>query len=123
MISRAHTYQILENLAILNWSLAADRTCQAIIREVPSLSSQTGPKPIGKRSAEKKERNNNVMPEQLYGKENEVSKAISVPVRTLQGDRYYKRGIPFIKKGRSVFYLWSDVYQYMERNKIKTVRN
>jgi hypothetical protein len=63
------------------------------------------------------------MYEKLCGKEVEVSIVTSVPVRTLQNDRYYKRGIPYIKKGRSVFYRWSDVFEYLEQNKIKTERN
>ena len=61
--------------------------------------------------------------EKLYGKEVAVATACSVSVRTLQNDRYYKRGIPFIKKGRSVLYRWCDVYAFMESNKVKTTRS
>ncbi len=59
----------------------------------------------------------------MYLKEREVEVLSSIPTRTLQGDRYYKRGIPFIKKNRSIFYKLSDVIEFMENNKIRTEGN
>jgi len=60
------------------------------------------------------------MPDKMYLKEGEVAEISSISKRTLQNDRYYKRGIPYIKKNSSVFYRRSDVLEFMESNKIKT---
>ncbi|MHA2231087.1 MAG: helix-turn-helix transcriptional regulator [Candidatus Hodarchaeales archaeon] len=41
-------------------------------------------------------------------------------VQTLRNDRYLRRGIPFIKMGRSVRYELADVMEYVRQNKVKT---
>lgn len=60
------------------------------------------------------------VPEKVYLKEPAVEVVSSIPVKTLQMDRYHKRGIPYIKINRSIFYKLSDVLEFMEKNKIKT---
>jgi predicted DNA-binding transcriptional regulator AlpA len=39
---------------------------------------------------------------------------------TLRNDRYYRRGMPFIKAGRSVRYAEDDVIVWMEARKVLT---
>ncbi|MGA3086663.1 MAG: helix-turn-helix domain-containing protein [Thermodesulfobacteriota bacterium] len=51
-------------------------------------------------------------------KEVEVAQLIRA-VSTLRNDRLYRRGLPYIKVGRSVRYSKDDILQYMESNKIK----
>jgi hypothetical protein len=60
------------------------------------------------------------MAEKIFVREGYVSERYSVPIRTLRNDRYLKKGIPYIKKNRSVFYRLSDVEEYLERNRIVT---
>lgn len=58
--------------------------------------------------------------ENRYLNEKEVSKMIGRALPTLRNDRFLKRGIPYIKVGRSVRYSYRDVIDYMEVRKILT---
>jgi hypothetical protein len=60
------------------------------------------------------------MQELRYLTEREVSKITGFAVQTLRNDRYMGRGIPYIKRGHSVRYSSTDVFEYMENGKIKT---
>lgn len=53
-------------------------------------------------------------------KETDVAELTSIPIRTLQNERYQRRGIPFIKKNRSIFYKRQDVLNFLEQYKIQT---
>ena len=55
-----------------------------------------------------------------YIGEREVSKITSRALPTLRNDRHNRRGIPYIKIGRSVRYSLRDVIAFMENNKVKT---
>lgn len=55
-----------------------------------------------------------------YIGEKEVSKITGRALPTLRNDRFNRRGIPYIKMGRSVRYSLSDVVSYMENNKVQT---
>ena len=59
----------------------------------------------------------NIMPKYLT--DLEVSKMTGLAVSTLRNDRWLRRGIPYVKKGRSVRYSTNDVFDYMESRKIK----
>ncbi len=54
-----------------------------------------------------------------YVTEVEVSEITSVAVQTLRNDRHNGRGIPYVKKGRSVRYFLPDVYGFMDSRKIQ----
>lgn len=60
------------------------------------------------------------MSDKLYMNETEVSNMTSVPVKSLQNDRYLKRGFPYTKKNRKVLYNRADVLGYLERYKVIT---
>jgi hypothetical protein len=55
-----------------------------------------------------------------YITEKEVSRITGRALPTLRNDRHHRRGIPYIKMGRSVRYCLDDVIDYMEARKIKT---
>ena len=56
-----------------------------------------------------------------YINEHEVAEVTSRSVSTLRNERSRGVGIPYIKIGRSVRYSSTDVSDYMESRKIKTV--
>ncbi len=58
-----------------------------------------------------------------YVGEKEVSKITGRALPTLRNDRHNRRGIPYIKMGRSVRYSVQDVIAFMEGNKIDTEGN
>lgn len=58
-----------------------------------------------------------------YIKEREVAETTSRSLSTLRNERSRGVGIPYIKIGRSVRYSSSDVREYMEARKIKTVEH
>ena len=39
-------------------------------------------------------------------------------VQTLRNDRHLRKGCPYVKLGRSVRYLMSDIREYLSRNRI-----
>lgn len=55
-----------------------------------------------------------------YLTEKKVSDITHRAVQTLRNDRFHRRGIPYVKFGRSVRYLLDDVIAYMEARKIQT---
>jgi hypothetical protein len=60
---------------------------------------------------------------QRYLTETQVSEMIGRALPTLRNDRFLRRGIPYIKAGRSVRYSYVDVVDYMESRKIRTEGN
>ena len=50
--------------------------------------------------------------------EHELAKTFRKSVQTLRNDRHLRKGVPYIKLGRSVRYRIVDVLDYMERNRI-----
>jgi hypothetical protein len=50
----------------------------------------------------------------------DVSGITKMALSTLRNHRFQKRGIPYVKFGRSVRYSFSDVLEYMEGHKIHT---
>lgn len=55
-----------------------------------------------------------------YVDEKEVKRITGFALSTLRNDRHRRQGIPYVKRGRAVRYLLSDVYGWMEARKIKT---
>ena len=62
-------------------------------------------------------------PETRYVDENKVSKITGRAVQSLRNDRFLKKGIPYIKVGRSVRYDLRDVIDFMESRRIDTRNN
>ena len=60
------------------------------------------------------------MGEKLYLSEKEVSEMIGRALPTLRNDRFLRRGISYIKIGRSVRYGYRDVIDFMESRRIET---
>jgi predicted DNA-binding transcriptional regulator AlpA len=56
----------------------------------------------------------------VYLREDEVSKITSRALSTLRNERFNRKGIPYVKVGRSVRYSYEDVVQFMEQRKIQT---
>ncbi len=54
-----------------------------------------------------------------YLKEKEVSDMIGRSVKTLRNDRFMRKGLPYVKNGRSVRYKVEDVVTYMEDRKVQ----
>jgi predicted DNA-binding transcriptional regulator AlpA len=55
-----------------------------------------------------------------YIGEKEVARITGRALPTLRNDRHRRRGIPYVKMGRSVRYNLEDVIEYMESRKILT---
>jgi len=53
-----------------------------------------------------------------YVDERRVSEITGIALPTLRNSRFKRRGIPWVKCGRSVRYALSDVVEYMESRKI-----
>jgi len=53
-----------------------------------------------------------------YLNEKQVSELTGLGLSTLKNHRFEKRGIPFVKAGRSVRYNSKDVLEFMESNKV-----
>ncbi len=58
-----------------------------------------------------------------YVDEKQVAETIGCSIQTLRNDRHLGRGLPYVKKGRSVRYYLPDVYSFMESRKIQTNGN
>ncbi len=58
-------------------------------------------------------------PQDRYLKETEVSKITSIPLQSLRNSRHRRKGIPYYKINRSVFYHYSDVISFMEQHRIE----
>ena len=52
--------------------------------------------------------------------EKQVSKMTMIPLQTLRNNRFERKGINYIKIGRSVRYELSDVVDFMEAHKVRT---
>ena len=48
----------------------------------------------------------------------ELAEILKKSVQTLRNDRFLGRGVPYIKVGRSVRYLKTDVEEYIQKNRI-----
>jgi len=55
-----------------------------------------------------------------YLTELEVSEMIRLSLSRLRSDRIRRRGIPYVKLGRSVRYSLADVIHYLESRKVDT---
>ncbi len=55
-----------------------------------------------------------------YLNEKQVKEITNRALSTLRNDRFSRKGIPYIKVGRSVRYSQEDVIAFMEGRKIKT---
>jgi len=55
-----------------------------------------------------------------YLTENEVSEVTAFSLSKLRQDRFLKKGIPYLKIGRSVRYRPDDIRAYMEARRIVT---
>lgn len=55
---------------------------------------------------------------QKYVDEKVVSEITGRALPTLRNDRFSRKGIPYVKNGRSVRYLLGDVFSYMEARKV-----
>jgi predicted DNA-binding transcriptional regulator AlpA len=58
--------------------------------------------------------------ETKYINERDVNRITGRALPTLRNDRFNRRGIPYIKLGRSVRYRLADVLEFMESRKINT---
>ena len=58
-----------------------------------------------------------------YLNEIEVSQLIGRALSTLRNERFHRKGIPYVKVGRSVRYNQADVISFMESRKIRTENN
>ena len=54
-----------------------------------------------------------------YIDEFQVAELIRRAPQTLRNDRHRRRGLPYVKNGRSVRYRLSDVLAFMERHRIE----
>lgn len=52
-------------------------------------------------------------------KETEVSKIWGIPLPTLRNDRFRRRGLPYTRKGKSIFYMAADIEEYFKRHTIR----
>lgn len=60
------------------------------------------------------------MPEKIFLKDIEVSERFNIGLSTLRNDRMYKRGIPYVKLGRSILYDAEDCHEFLTAHKIQT---
>jgi len=55
-----------------------------------------------------------------YLNEKEVSTITGRALSTLRNERFNRKGIPYVKIGRSVRYNYQDIITFMEKRKINT---
>jgi len=53
-----------------------------------------------------------------YLSEKEVSKLTGFSLSKIQKDRFHRRGLPYIKLGRSIRYDIVDIEEYMNQRKV-----
>ena len=58
-----------------------------------------------------------------YLNEKQVKEITGRALSTLRNDRFNKRGIPYVKIGRSVRYSLEDLINFMEKRKVITQDN
>ncbi|MCX5814246.1 MAG: helix-turn-helix domain-containing protein [Proteobacteria bacterium] len=56
----------------------------------------------------------------LYRNEREIAKLTGISLSSLRNNRSLKRGLPYIKIGKSIRYNMSDVINYLESHRIVT---
>lgn len=56
----------------------------------------------------------------VYLNEKQVKEITGRALSTLRNDRFNRRGIPYVKVGRSIRYSELDVINFMEKRKIQT---
>lgn len=56
----------------------------------------------------------------IYLNEKQVKEITGRALSSLRNDRFNRRGIPYVKVGRSIRYSEQDVVSYMEERKIQT---
>ena len=61
--------------------------------------------------------NSNTIPQTLN--EQETARVLKKAVQTLRNDRHMGQGCPYVKIGRSVRYLISDIESYLMKNRIE----
>jgi len=54
----------------------------------------------------------------IYLNEKEVAKITGLSVSTLQNNRFYQKGMNYVKVGRSVRYSEQEVLRYMEEHTV-----
>ena len=59
------------------------------------------------------------MESQKFVNDKVVSKITGRAIQTLRNDRFMGKGIPYVKLGRQVVYDVSDIYEFMDRRKIR----
>lgn len=55
-----------------------------------------------------------------YLKEKQVAELTGRALSTLRNERALRRGIPYSKIGKSIFYCYDDVIAFMDRHRIET---
>ena len=58
--------------------------------------------------------------DRMYITEKEVSLFTGLSLSLLRNSRFNRKGIPYVKVGRSVRYKYSDVTNFMEARMVKT---
>lgn len=58
--------------------------------------------------------------EQRWVNEKEVARITGFALPTLRNDRHLGKGVPYMKRGRSVRYKIEDVIRYMEARRVET---
>jgi len=59
------------------------------------------------------------MNEQKYLNEKETSRLTGIALSTLRNQRFLRRGLPYIKVGKSVKYDFTDIVSFMDSRKIQ----
>lgn len=59
------------------------------------------------------------IPQVRYLSEKAVSEMTGVPVKSLQQNRFHRKGLPYVKFGKLVRYDLQDVVNYLEGCKIR----
>lgn len=52
--------------------------------------------------------------------ERQVSEMTSIPLQTLRNNRFMRKGMSYVKIGRSIRYEVSDIVDFMQSHKIQT---
>lgn len=58
-------------------------------------------------------------PQARYLSEKAVSEITGIPVKSLQQNRFHRKGLPYVKFGRLVRYDMQDVVAYLESCKVR----
>lgn len=58
-------------------------------------------------------------PQIRYLSERAVSEMTGIPVKSLQQNRFHRKGLPYVKFGKLVRYDLQDVVSYLEARKVR----